>query len=79
MTEKNKSKKINANEAWKILFDEYNIVDEINEKGIFYIKASDIKEVKEPRLMAKWDNSETLPAIMSKNKVNILKYLPYFA
>lgn len=72
MTEKNKSKKINANEAWKILFDEYNIVDEINEKGIFYIKASDIKEVKEPRLMAKWDNSETLPAIMSKNKVNIL-------
>lgn len=71
MTEK-KSKKISVNHAWEILFDRYNIVDEIKKNGIFYIKASDIKEVKEPRLMAKWDNSETLPSVMSKNKVNIL-------
>lgn len=65
-------KKISANEAWEKLFDKYNIINEINNKGFFNITADQIKEFKEPRLMAKWDSSESLPNILRANKVNIL-------
>ena len=64
--------KISVNEAWKKLFEKYDIAREIKNKGFFNIKASEIKEFKEPRLMAKWDSSESLPGIFKKNKVNIL-------
>lgn len=64
--------KISANDAWKKLFEKYNIVNEIQNNGFFNIKASEIKEFKEPRLMAKWDSSESLPSIFKKHKVNIL-------
>ena len=45
--------KISANEAWKEIIKKYDIINRINENGIFHIKASEIKEFKEPRLMAK--------------------------
>ena len=59
-------------EAWKALIEKYNIVDEIQKNGIFHIKASQIKEFKEPRLMAKWDSSDSLPKVLKDNKLNIL-------
>lgn len=65
-------KKINASDAWQILLDKYDILNEISNKGFYKISASQIKEVKEPRLMAKWDSSEQLPSSLKKNKINIL-------
>lgn len=68
-----KSKKeISTNEAWSKLIEEYHILDEIEEKGSFCIEAKQINEVKQARLMAKWDSSESLPVILRKHKINIL-------
>ena len=63
---------ISANDAWKALLEKYHIVEEISQKGFFRIKASQIKEFKEPRLMAKWDSSDSLPEVLRKNQINIL-------
>ena len=64
--------KINVSDAWQVLIDKYDILTEISNNGFFRISASQIKEVKEPRLMAKWDSSEQLPKSLKKNKINIL-------
>lgn len=63
---------LSANEAWKILIDKYNILEEIKNNGCYHIKSSQIKQFKEPRLMAKWDSSNSLPQILKDNKINIL-------
>ena len=68
---KNK-KELTVNEAWETLFTTHNILNTISQKGIFSITANQIKEFKEPRLMAKFDSSEQLPKIFEKNKINIL-------
>lgn len=65
-------KKLNVSDAWQKLFDEYNILDEVKKEGFYKISASQIKKVKEPRLMAKWDSSEQLPKSLKENKINIL-------
>ena len=67
-----KNKEISVEEAWEKILEKYDIVNQIEEKGIFHIEASQIKEFKEPRLMSKWDSSEQLPSILKKNKINIL-------
>ena len=64
--------KINVSDAWQMLIDKYDILTEITNNGFFKISASQIKEVKEPRLMAKWDSSEQLPKSLKNNKINIL-------
>lgn len=63
---------LSANEAWQELLQKYNILCEIDRNGCFHIKAGQIKEYKEPRLMAKWDSSDALPEVFRKNKINIL-------
>ena len=63
---------MNVNEAWEKLFEKYDILNKIQNDGAFFITAKQIKEFKEPRLMAKWDSSENLPSIFKKNKINIL-------
>ena len=63
---------MNVNEAWDKLFEKYDILNKIQNAGAFFITAKQIKEFKEPRLMAKWDSSENLPSIFKKNKINIL-------
>ncbi len=65
-------KKISTNEAWKQIITKYDILNQIDKNGFYRIKASTIKKFKEPRLMAKWDSSESLPPIFEKNKINIL-------
>ena len=67
-----KKNSVTANDAWKALIDKYNIIEEINKNGCFHIKASQIKEFKEPRLMAKWDSTDSLPPVLKNNKINIL-------
>ncbi len=63
---------ITANEAWEKLIDKYDIVNQVAQNGIFHIKASEIKEFKEPRLMAKWDCMSALPSVFKSNDLNIL-------
>jgi hypothetical protein len=58
--------------AWEKLFDKYDILNHIDAKGSFQISASQIKEFREPRLMAKFDHTINLPEIFSKNKLAIL-------
>lgn len=58
-------------EKWEILFDKYDIENEIRKNGLFYITAEQIREVKEPRLMTKFDTRESLPRVFGK-KISIL-------
>lgn len=58
-------------EKWEILFEKYNIENEIKKNGLFYITAEQIREVKEPRLMTKFDTRESLPSVFGK-KISIL-------
>lgn len=63
---------LSANDAWKALIEKYDIVGKIANNGVFHIKASQIKEFREPRLMAKWDSTDSLPEVLRSKKINIL-------
>lgn len=58
--------------AWELLFDKYNILDRIRQDGKYIISSAQIKEFREPRLMAKFDHRINLPEIFSKNQLAIL-------
>ncbi len=58
--------------AWEQLFEKYNILNRIDVDGRFQISATQIKEFREPRLMAKFDHTINLPKIFSENKLSIL-------
>lgn len=59
-------------ELWKDIFNDYDILNHINRSGYFDIKATTIKEYKEPRLMTKFDFSSSLPEVFIENKLGIL-------
>lgn len=59
-------------EAWEKIFENYNILEKIEEQGFFKISSKEINEYREARLMTKFDNSESIPEILSKNKLSIL-------
>ena len=61
-----------SNDAWGKLFKKYDILTKIKTDGSYCIGAKEIKDFREPRLMAKWDSSEMLPSIFNNNKLNIL-------
>jgi len=61
-----------TNIAWEDLFERYNIIENVKENGFFRIKAKEIKEVREPRLMAKFDHKRNLPYIFKENDLSIL-------
>ena len=63
---------LSANDAWKAIIEKYHILEHIEKDGCFPIKASQIKEFREPRLMTKWDSTDALPEVLRKNKINIL-------
>ena len=58
--------------AWNILFERFNILDEISHQGHFVISANDIKKEREPRLMSKFDHSINLPKVFRDNNLAIL-------
>ena len=58
--------------AWEALFDRYDILNQIDSNGQFIISASQIKEYREPRLMAKFDHGINLPFIFADNNLAIL-------
>ena len=43
--------KLNSNQAWEKIIEKNNIVNQIKRDGFYEIKASQIKEFREPRLM----------------------------
>ena len=47
--------------AWELLFEKYNIADQIERDGKFEITATKINEYREARLMTKFDNKANLP------------------
>ena len=58
--------------AWKKLFEKYDILRRIKRDGCFCISAEQIKEFREPRLMAKFDHRVNLPQIFAVNQLAIL-------
>lgn len=58
--------------AWEQLFAKYDIVNQIAVNGRFEISAAQIKEFREPRLMAKFDHTINLPKIFADNQLSIL-------
>lgn len=58
--------------AWEDLFEKYEILQHIENTGQFQISAKQIKEVREPRLMAKFDHTINLPRIFADNGLSIL-------
>ena len=58
--------------AWRKLFQKYEILKIIDQDKIFKISADQIKEFREPRLMAKFDHKNNLPKIFQDNKLSIL-------
>lgn len=61
-----------ADWAWEQLINKYHIDEQIKMYGDFHILAKQIKEFREPRLMAKWDSELSLPEALKKRKLNIL-------
>ncbi len=59
-------------EAWNELFEQYDILNEIDRYGVFEITAKQIKAVREPRLMTKFDHTSNLPKLFADNKLSIL-------
>ncbi len=59
-------------EAWEKIFNEYDILNKIQEQGLFEISSKEINEYREARLMTKFDNSESIPKILSENNLSIL-------
>lgn len=59
-------------QAWEILFQRHKILERVEDSGVCYISASQIKKEREPRLMAKFDHTINLPPIFTKNKLSIL-------
>ncbi|WP_410173302.1 type II restriction enzyme [Desulfitobacterium hafniense] len=59
-------------QAWESLFKKYDILSRIEAEGKFTISASQIKEYREPRLMAKFDHNINLPRIFARNRLAIL-------
>ncbi|MBD5129064.1 MAG: transcriptional regulator [Ruminococcaceae bacterium] len=60
------------NTAWQLLFEKYDILHHIEQDGSFQISATQIKEFREPRLMAKFDHTINLPKLFVQNKLSIL-------
>lgn len=58
---------------WEDIFNDYDIINKINQNGFYEINADTIKEYKkEPRLMTKFDFSKDLPTVFSDNNLAIL-------
>lgn len=58
--------------CWNQLFDDYQILDNIERTGSFLIKSTQINRVRQARLMTKFDHKKNLPKIFKKNKLSIL-------
>lgn len=58
--------------AWEKIFEKYDVLNCVADNGIFKISADQIREFREPRLMAKFDHKINLPKIFLENNLSIL-------
>ncbi|WP_413162512.1 type II restriction enzyme [Capilliphycus salinus ALCB114379] len=58
--------------AWEKIFEQYQVLEKIYERGSFEIDAGTINQFRESRLMAKFDHHVNLPRIFQKNSLSIL-------
>ena len=72
MGAKGKSQEKKAEEAWQGLITKYRISEEIEAYGQCEVSAEQMKEFREPRLMAKWDSEDVLPSVLKDRHWNIL-------
>lgn len=68
----NKPENGKTEQAWNELFGKYGITDCVRRDGSFRISAEQIKEFREPRLMAKFDHRKNLPSVFKSNGLGIL-------
>lgn len=67
------TKKVSKNDkAWSVLFEKFNILERVERYGRYVIKAADIGDVREARLMTKFDHEYQLPKIFRDNRLSIL-------
>ena len=59
-------------QLWEDIFEDYNVIEKIEQDGFFKITADQIRNYKEPRLMAKFDFSRQLPKVFKENSLGIL-------
>ena len=66
--------KTNIKQAWQNIFERCKVVEAVKRDGHFDITADKIKAVggKEPRLMAKWDSSFSVPEVFFKNGLGLI-------
>ncbi|ERT04625.1 hypothetical protein M595_5418 [Lyngbya aestuarii BL J] len=58
--------------AWEKIFEQYQVLENISERGSFEIDAGTINQFRESRLMAKFDHHVNLPRIFQQNSLSIL-------
>lgn len=58
--------------AWNSLFEKFNIINQIEKNGSFEITSEQINDVRQARLMTKFDHKSQLPEIFAKNNLSIL-------
>jgi len=63
---------LSINDSWQLLFERHAIIDHITQYGSFEISARQINTVREARLMAKFDESHSLPQIFRSHNLSIL-------
>src|SRR6266478_3316507 len=57
--------------AWEALFENHRILDHIDADGVYQISATSINELREARLMTKFDHRIQLPSIFKQNDLTI--------
>jgi len=58
--------------AWAKLFDHYRILQQVKDRGLCEITATQINEYREARLMTKFDHRINLPRLFKENELAIL-------
>lgn len=67
------AKKNLNNEAWEVLFTRHNIVNAVQQNGVFRISAATINQAgREARLMTYSDREKNLPKMFKDNRLNII-------
>ncbi|WPJ91815.1 type II restriction enzyme [Corynebacterium sp. UMB2355A] len=61
-----------TNTAWNALLEKYPIEETVETEGLYDITAAAIKEFREPRLMTKFDTSDSVAAPLRTRKLNVL-------
>ena len=59
-------------EAWEAIFERWDVPGTVEREGGFVISADQIREYREPRLMAKFDHRVNLPDVFLQHSLAIL-------